>query len=171
MQKNFSWFFFISAEHFQTRKKKSSCEKTFFSYFDETFCTLMWHCFLFSHVCQTERRKWFFQENHVNIREGLELLQKGFFYKRSFFVSWEKKTFINQQRGKLLEKGLSFFYQEKIFFNVNVLSREGRNEKKKVSQKMFFSQQTYFLTREGSVTRSKYFYHKKKYFFHWRGRY
>lgn len=165
MQKNFSWFFFISAEHFQTRKKKSSCEKTFFSYFDETFCTLMWHRFWFSHVCQTERRKWFFQENIVNIREGLELLQKGFFYKRSFFVSWEKKTFINQQRGRLLEKGLPFFYQEKIFFNVNVLSREGEEwEKKSFTKNVFFTTNLF-------LTRTKYFYHKKKYFFRWRGRY
>lgn len=51
----------------------------------------------------------------------------------------------------MLEKGLSFFYQEKIFFNVNVLSREGEEWEKNVSQKMFFSQQTYFLTREGGV--------------------
>lgn len=90
-KKLFMIFFYFTGT-LSNKKKKCSCEKTFFSYFNETFCTLMWHCFWFSHVCQTERRKWFFQENIVNIREGLELLQKGFFYKKKFFCIMRKKN-------------------------------------------------------------------------------
>lgn len=103
-KKLFMIFFYFSGT-LSNKKKKKFLWKNVFLVFRRNILHTNWHCFWFSHVCQTERRKWFFQENHVNIREGLELLQKGFFYKRSFFVSWEKKTFINQQRGKLLEKG------------------------------------------------------------------
>lgn len=51
----------------------------------------------------------------------------------------------------MLEKGLSFFYQEKIFFNVNVLSREGEEWEKKCFTKNGFFTTNLFLTREGGV--------------------